>query len=251
MAYKLQDFEKGLANLKAAGMYPIRGGAEEPTVAELQTKLGEMDTKLTEFRDNNVKLSAALEKFGDITPEDAAEAADLKRQRERKELVDSKDIDAALDVQEKKLSDDFTRRNEAMQAELDTTKNLLREVSVTNVLKTEAIEAGVRPEAIDDVVGAIQAQFESKDGRLVHMVDGKPVLSEKNAGADEAPGEFFEKYALAKPFYFDGSGGGGGEETRRKAGGGRTITQAEFETGDFNEAVRKGDVQVEGFEKAA
>lgn len=224
----------------------------EETLEAANAKLADLTTKLDEFRGNNVRLTELLEKFGDITPEQVAEAQAIKAAKDRQELVDSKDIEAALDAQEKKLKEDFEARIEALSGELTTTRDNLREVSVTSVLKTEAIEAGVRPEAVDDVVEAIQKGFESSNGQLVRVQDGKAVLSQDpgRVGENQTAGEFFAAYALSKPFYFNGSGGGGGKGTTDdgKPGAVRTITQAQFQSGEFNEAVGKGEVVVEGYE---
>jgi len=224
----------------------------DPTLEELQATVADLKTKVEEFRTNNLALTAKIEKYGDTTPEDIEEAAELKRQRERKELVDAKDIDAALDAQEKKLTEDFERRQKAMQDELDTTKGTLREVSVTSKLKSEAVEAGVRAEAVDDVVGSIEKLFEASNGTLVRMEDGKPALSKKNAGQNEMPAEFFESLAQSKPFYFDGSGGGGGnKDGHRHQGGKRIISKEEFRTGEYAKEIKEGTVEVEGYESEA
>ena len=224
----------------------------EETLEAANAKLAELSGKVDEFRTNNVKLTEALEKFGNITPEQVAEAQAIQAAKERKELVDSKDIDSALDAQEKRLKEDFEARIEALNGELTTTRDNLREVSVTSVLKTEAIAAGVRPEAVDDVVEAIQAGFTSTNGVLVRGVDGKPVLSTdpSRTGENETVGEFFSSYALQKPFYFNGSGGGGktAGEGDSKPGAVRTITREQFQSGEFNEQITKGEVVVEGYE---
>lgn len=218
------------------------------TVEELEVEIRDLMTKVGEFRDNNLKLTTALERFGDMTPEDVAEAGELKAARERKELVDSKDIEAALDKQAAQLKEDFERRFEAVSEELNSTKGSLREVSVTSVLKTLAASAGVRVEAIDDVVNTFQGQFESVGTELVLHEDGKPVLSKANAGANMLAAEFLEGLATSKPFYFDSSGGGGGEqEARRTQGGKRTISREQWQSGEFNTEIREGKVVVEGY----
>jgi len=220
------------------------------TLEEANAKITELSGKLDEFRGNNVEMTKLLEKFGDVTPEQVAEAQAIQAAKERKELVDSKDIDAALDAQAKKLTEDFERRIEALTGELGTTRDSLREVSVTSVLKTDAIASGVRAEAVDDVVAAIQEGFESSNGNLVRMQDGKPVLSTdpKRVGENETTKEFFAGYALAKPFYFNGSGGGGGTNTDgNNTGSVRTISQEQFQSGEYNEQVSKGEVVVEGY----
>ena len=216
----------------------------------LEAEVSELKAKLSEFRTTNVQLTEQLEKFGDISPTEAAEAAEIKRQRERQELVDSKDIDKALDAQEKKLTADFSRRFDAVRSELDGAKSSLRELAVTNVLKTVAVASGVRAEAVDDVVASYQASFEADGGELVHMADGRPTLSKKTAGANMGAEEFFEELSSSKPFYFGGSGGGGGEKDggrRATSGGKRLITRDEFATGQYNDAVRTGDIIVEGY----
>tara|TARA_R110000824_G_scaffold152470_1_gene323697 strand:+ start:19373 stop:20050 length:678 start_codon:yes stop_codon:yes gene_type:complete len=219
------------------------------TIEEATGKISELTSKLDEFRGNNVRLTELLEKFGDVTPEQVAEAQEVQAAKERKELVDSKDIGAALDAQAEKLKADFEARLEAVTAELGTTRDSLREVSVTSVLKTEAIAAGVRPEAVGDVVEGIQHGFESENGALVRMQDGKPVLSADPArvGENQTSGEFFAAYALAKPFFFSSSGGGGKTSAEGNPGSVRTITRAEFQSGQFNEQIQKNEVVVEGY----
>ena len=224
----------------------------EETLEAANAKLADALTKVDEFRTSNVRLTENLEKFGDITPEQVAEAQAVQAAKERKELVDSKDIEAALDAQAKKITEDFEARIEALTGELGTTRDNLREVSVTSVLKTDAIAAGVRPEAVDDVVEAIQKGFESTNGQLVRMQDGKAVLSldPGRVGENQTSAEFFAAYALTKPFYFNGSGGGGGKGTTddQRPGAVRTITRTQFSSGDFAEQVLKGEVVVEGYE---
>ena len=225
----------------------------EETLEAANAKLADLSTKLEEFRGNNVKLLAQLEKFGDVTPEQVAEAAETQRKRERQELVDAKDIDAALDLQEKKLTAAAEARETSLREALEKTQASLREVSVTSVLKTEAIAAGVRPEAVDDVVGSIQANFESENGVLVRMADGKPVFSQdpKRAGENETSAEFFVSYAQQKPFFFNGSGGGGKDnaEQQGRPGAVQTITREQMQSGKFAKQILEKIVRVEGYEE--
>lgn len=220
-------------------------------VEQLQAELAAEKAKVAEFRGNNSSLSAELERFGGVTPEDAAEAAELKRQRDRKELVDSKDIEAALDVQEKKLVEDFERRYLALQGAHDELAASLRQVSVTSVLKTAGIEAGLRAEAVDDVVRTYEGQFVAEGGALTRMEDGQPVLSSKNAGQNESPAEFFEALSALKPFYFAPSGGGGVEggsdTTKTGPGGVRVISRDQFRSGKFAQQIKDGTARVDGY----
>ncbi len=225
--------------------------AEEGTELEtLRAQVESLSSKLQEFRGTNAKLIAEVEKFGGISPEDAAEAQDLKRQRERKELVDAKDIDAALDAQESKLKEEYERRIAAQDERIGTLSGNLRKLAVTNVLKTHAIEAGARPEAVEDLVESIEAQFTTTEtGELVRMVNGSPALSQSLAGKNEPAAEFFESFAKLKPFYFHGSGGGGDHEQHRKTGGGvRKISREQMQTGEYAEQIIKGEVVVDGYE---
>ena len=224
----------------------------EETVETLTAKLEAMGSKVEEFRDNNVALTQALEKFGEVSPDDVAEAAEIKKQRDRKELLDLKDLDKALDEQEKRLTGDFEARFEAIKAEGENKGQRLRLLEVVNPLTLAATAAGVREDAIEDVVNQLAPLFEVLDGSKspVRVIDGKPVLSAQKAGENEGLGEFFENYATQKPFFFDGSGGGGEPgETKRTPAGVRTITKEQFQSGKFGKEITDGTVRVSGYEE--
>ncbi len=222
----------------------------DPTVESLTAELKEAKDRLSEFRDNNVKHKEALEKFEGIDVDEYRELKSAKDALERKELIKAGDVETAIDAALEKQKADFDKRLEAVQGENTTLQADLRTLRVTDRLKVAAADAGARSEAVEDLIKSVSDQFEIVDGELVHQSNGSPTLSKAKAGENMGPEEFFTEHAVSKPFFYGASGGGGGEETRKVTGSKRMISKEEFQSGRFNEQVKKGEVEVEGYQDA-
>ena len=246
--YRISAAGRGPALSRGDNMAEEIAETDNGAVEDLRAELANLKTRVNEFRENNLTLKKELEGYNGATPDEVAEALEIKRLREQQELVDSKDIGAALEKQKLDLTAEFDRRYSAVSAQNEELDRSLREIRVTSVLRTAAAEAGAAPEAIDDMLKTIVDQFESRDGELVRIVNGEAQLSKRSPGQTETPAEFFEELSISKPFYFSASGGGGGNETQRASTGKRRITREEMQSGRFAEDIRKGDVVVEGFD---
>lgn len=207
--------------------------------------------RIKEFRENNISLKqqaeTLLEKlkaFDGVDPAKYQELAELERQKRDKELIEKGEIDTLLTERLESAKNTYQTQIDAIKAELDTTRGELVATKVTDTLKTAAANAGVRPEAMDDVVRLASGSWELRDGTPTLVQDGEVVLSKESAGDPMGMPEYFKSMLQEKPFYFQSSAGsGGGSQTNAR--GVKVISNDPVLVGQYAEQIAKGEVVVE------
>jgi len=226
----------------------------EAKIKELEEKAEadakDLKAKVSEFRDNNVKLKEQLEEFGGIDAAKVKELLATQKDVETKELIKAGDVEAALEKQKETLTADFNKRFDALQAANTGLQDNLHTLQVTDKLKDAALEAGAREDAVPDLVNSAKGDWQLREGQPVYVVNDQIQLSKTDAGENMGMGEYFEGLATSKPFFFNGSGGAGGEEDKgKRKGAPRTIPRSEM--GKYTKEIKAGDVVVEGYEPVA
>jgi len=208
--------------------------------------------RIKEFRDNNINLKQQTEEletklkgFEGIDPAKYQELAELERQKRDKELIEKGEIDTLLNERLESVKTTYQTQIDAIKTELDTTRGELVATKVTDTLKTAAANAGVRPEAMSDVVALASSNWELREGTPTLVQDGEVVLSKENVGEPMGMPEYFKSMLQDKPFYFQSSAGsGGGSQTNAR--GARVISNDPAEIGRYAEEIAKGEVVIEG-----
>lgn len=149
------------------------------TIEELQAKLKEQEglltaekAKVTEFRDDNVKLTKSVDelnkKFGAVDIDEYD-----KLQKQAKEAKDE-NLNKSSDI-EKLIAkfDTFKAEQEKKQKVLETNNALLAKENekavIDSAIKSAAIKAGVSKTALDDVVARANVVWTVKNGKPVAL----------------------------------------------------------------------------------
>lgn len=208
--------------------------------------------KLAEFRDNNVRLTTAqkemadkLKLFDGIDPAKYTELAELERQKRDKELIATGDFEKVIETRLASEREQSRRITDALKTELESTRSELVATKVTDTLKTAAANAGVRPDAMNDLVRLASQEWELRDGTPTLVRNGEVVLSDVDAGSNMTMPEYFKSLLQTKPFFFQSSAGSGGG-SQRDARGVKVIPNDPVTKGRYAEQIASGEVVVEG-----
>lgn len=141
-----------------------------------------------------------------LDPEEARAALELKRSLETQELVKKGDIETLLERERKKLRGEADKIKGDYEARLSSTNAVLAKLLRDDAVTRAAVDAGVRKEALDDVL--LHA------GTALSVVDGK-VVDREGEAVDVSK---WLKGLLDKKRHWLGDSTGGG--TQKGGGGG-------------------------------
>lgn len=184
--------------------------------------------RLDEFRDNNIKLvkqndeyKKHIDEYGSLTP---ADIADLKAKAEAgggkvddaqmKELVDA---EVAKRVQ--KMNEEHNAALTAEQEARAKSDGMLSKLIIDTNVQTEALKAGVRETAVEDVLLRARSIFRVEDGRAVPY-KGDEVVYGKDGQTPQSIGEWLADQEVSAPHLFKESKGSGAPRgSEHKSGG--------------------------------
>ncbi len=232
---------------------------------ELKTKIEDavngLKTKNKELLAEKKKIQESLKNYADLDPERAREAIDFLEKNKDAQLIKDGKIDELIDRRTASIKEDYTaklseyekrigetqqeyeERLEKLQTDLEkkataakTYETLYKTKVVEDTLRDAAVAAGVRPEAIDDILLRGKSTFTlGKDGTLeARDSDGKLVKDEE--GSLVKPDTWLENMKKTKPHYWGDS-----------VGTGATGSSARVRSDDLleklNKAAEKGDME--------
>ncbi len=221
--------------------------AKELIKAEVEKLTAASEAGLRTKRDELLgEVKTLKEKLAPFADMDEQGIADLKalqaqaRDAHEKELLKEGKIDELIDRRLKATTDNFERQRKEQETAHTDLKALLAKsnekvasLTIDSGLQAEAIKAGARPEAIDDIIRSGRDTFKLDD-------DLKPVARGADGEILKFEGEmltvskFVDDLKTTKPFYFPGSGGGGA------LGGSGEIVEGDFTISktDANDVVK-------------
>ena len=187
--------------------------------------------RLNEFRENNIKLKADLEAYGEITAEEAKALLAKKKEIEEAKVKTNEEMQELLETRTREMK----AEHDKAKAEHDKAiKRLTEEVEQANTaLATKIIDGelikhggdlGLRPTAQDDLLGRGAKVFKLEEGKAVAY---DPETGEKLYGKDGdlmSIKEWMEGLTkraehLFQPSSGGGSSGSGGRPTGGNHGG--------------------------------
>lgn len=213
MLEKLDEVEEGLRKL-----YVEQEGKFYLDVDGVVSK-----DKLAEFRDKNISLMKAIDKYKILT-EDPEKVQELVNEfntlRKTKGKVSDKEIN---DLVEEKVVQRVAQMKEehrvALQTETDKTGVLTRQLEgllIDSAIRSEAGKLGVRAAAVDDVLLRARAVFKVQDGAAVPFDKKGSIIYGKDASTPMSAGEWITNLKKDAAHLFEDSQGGG---ARPGAGG--------------------------------
>jgi hypothetical protein len=210
----LDDVEEGLKSF-----YTKRDeGGKEVYVLEVEGAVPK--DKLDEFRTGNIserkkreEAEAALKEFKDLkmTPDELRELAEKRDKIEAGKLIESKDLEAAVEKRVAGLVKDHKAMIDNLTGELGETKQQLATRVIDGTLLTVARKFGLRKGADSDIVARGHKIFRMHEGKMTAFeADGKTVKFGKTGVDPLTPEEWMKEQAeeAAKHLFAENSGGG-------------------------------------------
>jgi len=172
-------------------------------------------SKLDEFRQNNITLTNQLKRFEGIDPDAVRQLADDKRKLEEAAQIKAGEVDKVIEARLKAARADWDKSHGVVVAERDVLTGRLTAIQIDQAVVTEATKRGLRPTAIPDITSRARQTFKlvngvpqafDSDGQTARMgKDGPMTLAEwVDALVSDAP-HLFEANAGSGAA---GSGGG-------------------------------------------
>lgn len=217
-----------------------------------ESELEKLKLKLTEFRDNNVRLlkeadalhKQQLAKFEGVDPDKYKELLAQQEKLNKKGIKDPDEISTVVQTAvlaaTKPLADKLSLMEEdraRMKADLDA--NALREA-----IATIAAKKGVKQKALPYVLDKAKSLFKAVDGKVVAQPN---VFSDAHPTDPLTTDEWLDALAKSDDFLFEpsqGGGAGGGPAGGGRPGVRQLINPTPEEMGQNLEAIAKGLVQV-------
>jgi hypothetical protein len=109
--------------------------------------------KLDEFRNNNIQLQQQIDKFKNIDPAKHQELLELQRKLQEEELIEKGEVEKLVNLRVTKMKE--SSRVELTDATYASSRRPTQQLGVLlvdNVVKSAAIQAGMHPMAVDDVL---------------------------------------------------------------------------------------------------
>ena len=165
--------------------------------------------KLEEFRNNNIQLQQQIDKFKNIDPAKHKELLELQRRLQEDELIEKGEVEKLVNLRVTTLKEQLEGQLNEANTKLTSANAQLGVLLVDNVVKDAAIQSGVHPMAVDDVLLRARGVYS--------VVDGKPVAKDREGktvyGSDGttpmAPAEWVKGLQKTAPHLFQGFNGGG------------------------------------------
>lgn len=177
--------------------------------------------KIDEFRTNNIRLTKELEKFKDIDP---VKYAEYKKKAETAKTDD--DLEELVQNRVKQLTDEHTKTTSELTEKLNTANSQLSHVMIHSEVRSKALEHGVIPTALDDVLLRAGTIFKLIDGVAVPHKDGQPVFG-KDGTTHQTVDEWVQNLSKSATHLFDQSKGSGTSKNARNVGQNRNLSANE------------------------
>lgn len=199
--YKATD--TGTYVLDVAGVVPV------DQLHQVETKFKDADTKLREFRENNIALRKELETKSGT----------------------GLNIEALLETHVAEMKSNFTTQIQTLSTEKAQLQEYLERVVLSDGVKEAAIKYGVLESALPDVLSRAKETFTVKDGKPVP----KDKLFDKEGNPLGVTG-WIQSLAEQAPHLFAQSRGSGAQKTVR---GGQVVERTAAEKIAAGLAARK------------
>jgi len=171
-------------------------------------------SKLNEFRDTNVELLKRLEKFKDLDPAKYAELLDLDRQKREKQLIESGKVDEVIAERVRAMNDAHAQELTKLHDQLKVSNRQLETLLIDNTVKSVAVQQGVLPTAMDDIVLRAKTVFSIQDGQPIMKDEKGQVIYGEDGVSPMSIDSWTKKLKTAAPHLFAGFNGSGAPGAR-------------------------------------
>jgi hypothetical protein len=212
-------------------------------------------TKLDEFRQNNITLTNQLKRFEGIDP-DAVRllAAEKQRLEDEQRLKDGK-FQEVLDARLKTARADWDKTHGVVVAERDALTGRLTAIQIDQAVVSEATKRGLRPTALTDITSRARQTFKLVNGvPQAFEADGQTARMGKDGASPMTLAEWVDALVSDAPHLFEANAGSGAAGSGGGAAGNRSVKNP-FRKESFNLTeqmkIQKTDPQLAARLKAA
>jgi hypothetical protein len=180
--------------------------------------------KVAEFRQTNIDLMKKLENaqksgagLSEIEKQELARLKQVEKEFKSSQRVSMSEMDNLVAARTKQLQEELSARIADEEKEKTQYRSMFEAEKVGNVLRNEAVRAGVLPEALDDVMARASSVFKLHDNEITAF--SKDEVLYGTDGKRLTVGEWLDKLSLSAKHLFmpnRGSGAQGSSSTNSR-----------------------------------
>ena len=198
----------------------------------LDVEGAESRTRVTEFRDNNVRLlkenedlRKAAERFKDIDLDEYQKLLADRRDSREKDLLKKGDVDQIIAERTEAMAAAHKKALDERDGRIAALEGSLSQELIHNRLRQGGIAANVRKEALEDLLMYGDRTWKlGSDGRPVAQdANGQPMFN--TDGEPMTIDEWVDARRQDRPHWFEGSSGGGARHGSNNGGGAAQINR--------------------------
>ena len=174
--------------------------------------------KLNEFRDTNVELMKKLDQFKDLDPTKYAELMETQRKVREKQLIDAGKVDEVIAERVRVMKEEHQKAMDKLADQLKVSNRQLETLLIDNTVKTVAVQHGVLPTAMDDIVLRAKTVFSIQDGQPVMKDEKGQIVYGEDGVSPMSIDSWAKKLKTAAPHLFAGFNGSGAPGARGGTG---------------------------------
>lgn len=184
--------------------------------------------KLDEFRNTNIDLLRKLDGFKGVDPTKYQTLLGLEKKLTDKELIEAGKVDEVVQSRIKTMSSEHEATVSTLNGQLSIANKQLESLLIDSAVRVKALEAGVLPTAVDDVMLRAKTVFKIVDGQAVPHSNDKPMYGKDGVNVMSVD-EWVGSLAKSATHLFGQTqgGGAGGTRTSSRPGGGKVLTSVQ------------------------
>lgn len=190
--------------------------------------------RLDEFRNNNIELKRQLDeltgKYKDIDPEQVRVLLKKEADNKEKKMIDEGKIPELVEERTKAMKADYETKIKDLTDKIGSSNSQLERLLVDNTIQAEAVKAGVRETAMEDVLLRGRSRYKVQDGKAVPVAPDGKIIYGKDGTSPESMTEWLGGLSSAAPHLFNASTGGGAQGNTNGKGGVKSMTRKDFES---------------------
>lgn len=173
--------------------------------------------KLDEFRNTNIELLKKVDAFKGIDVKKYNDLLSLEKRVTDKELVDAGKVDEAVQGRISQMKTEHDGVVTQLNDQLSIANRQLESLLIDSAVRVKALESGVLPTAVDDVMLRAKTTFKIVDGHAVPHTDNKVVYGKDGVNPMSVE-EWIGGLAKNAPHLFGSTQGGGASGSRNGSG---------------------------------
>jgi hypothetical protein len=167
-------------------------------------------TKLDEFRQNNITLTNQLKRFEGIDPDAVHQLADDKRKLEEAQQLKAGEVDKVIEARLKTARAEWDKTHGVVVAERDALTGRLTAIQIDQAVVTEATKRGLRPTALTDITSRARTNFKLVNGvPQAFEADGQTARMGKDGVSPMTLAEWVDALVSDAPHLFEANAGSG------------------------------------------